>query len=339
MIKREQNYDLSGRNTFRMQAKCALYIEYDSLADLEALDFDALPRPLLSIGEGSNLLFTRDFPGTVLCSRISYVKFFDLGLDEVPVAAGAGVKFDALCARMCAEELWGLENLSLIPGTAGAAAVQNIGAYGVEFKDIASGVSCFDIQKRCKCSFKVEECAYGYRDSFFKRPENKERYIITGVLLRLSRKPVPRLDYGALRSFFPDGDPASPQAVRDAVIRTRREKLPDPLEIGSAGSFFKNPVVPREHYEAIVQAEADGKVPHYDLPDGSVKIPAAWMIDRLGFKGRRRGGAAVHEKQPLVIINATGKASAEEILALEAEICDAVEQRFGVRLHPEVEHL
>jgi len=322
-----------------MRAKCALYLEYDSVADLEALDFDALPRPLLSIGEGSNLLFTRDFPGTVLCSKISYVKFFDLGLDEVPVAAGAGVKFDDLCARMCAERLWGLENLSLIPGTAGAAAVQNIGAYGVEFKDIASGVSCYDIEKRCKCSFKVEECAYGYRDSFFKRPQNKERYIITGVLLRLSRSIRPRLDYGALRTFFPDGDPDSPQAVREAVVRTRREKLPDPLEIGSAGSFFKNPVVPREHYEAIVRAEGDVKVPHYDLPDGTVKIPAAWMIDRLGFKGRRHGGAAVHEKQPLVIINATGEASARDILALEQEICAAVEQRFGIRLHPEVEHI
>ena len=321
-----------------MKAKCALYLEYDNVADLEALDFDSLPRPLLSIGEGSNLLFTRDFPGTVLCSKISYVKFFDLGLDEVPVAAGAGVKFDDLCARMCAEGLWGLENLSLIPGTAGAAAVQNIGAYGVEFKDIASGVSCFDIEKRSKCSFKVEECAYGYRDSFFKWPENKERYIITGVLLRLSRKPAPRLDYGALRSFFPEGDPASPQEVREAVIRTRREKLPDPLEIGSAGSFFKNPVVPREHFEAIAAAE-EGTVPHYDLPDGSVKIPAAWMIDRLGFKGKRLGGAAVHEKQPLVLINATGDASAADILALEKEICDAVEQRFGIRLHPEVEHL
>lgn len=338
MLKRIPDYDLLPRNTFRMKAKCTLYIEYDSVKDLEELDFDALPRPLLSIGEGSNLLFTRDFPGTVLCSKIAYLKFFDLGLDEVPVAAGAGVKFDDLCARMCAEGLWGLENLSLIPGTAGAAAVQNIGAYGVEFKDIASGVSCFDIEKRCKCSFKVEECAYGYRDSFFKRPENKERYIITGVLLRLSRKAAPRLDYGALRSFFPEGDPVSPQEVRDAVIRTRREKLPDPLEIGSAGSFFKNPVVPKEHYEAIVAAEGV-TVPHYDLPDGSVKIPAAWMIDRLGFKGRRLGGAAVHEKQPLVLINVTGDAPAADILALEKEICDAVEQRFGIRLHPEVEHL
>lgn len=338
MINREHNYDLSGKNTFRMRVRCAEYIEYDSVSDLDSLDFDSLPAPVISIGGGSNLLFTRDFPGTVLHSRIKTVKFFDVGLDEIPVAVGAGVRFDDVCARMCSEGLWGLENLSLIPGDTGAAAVQNIGAYGVELKDVVSGVVCYDIRERRKKSFKVEECAYGYRDSIFKRPENKGRYIVTGVLFRLSRKPAPRLAYGALKTFFADEVPVSPEAVRNAVISIRRTKLPDPEDMGSAGSFFKNPVVSAQKYVEITTAEGPG-VPRFDLPDGSVKIPAAWMIDRCGFKGRRYGGAAVYEKQPLVIVNESGSACAQDILTLENEIVTAVRERFGVTLYPEVEHV
>ncbi|MBO4446580.1 MAG: FAD-binding protein [Bacteroidales bacterium] len=200
MIKVFDDFDLSARNTFRMKVRCRKFIEYDSAKDLETLDFSALPGPVLSIGGGSNLLFSGDFPGTLLHSRIEYVKFFDLGLEKVPVAVGAGVCFDFLCAKMCAEDLWGLENLSLIPGDAGAAAVQNIGAYGVEFKDIMTGVSCYDTVLKQKCSFKREECGYGYRESIFKKPENKGRYIITGVMLELSRKPEPRLDYAPLKA-------------------------------------------------------------------------------------------------------------------------------------------
>lgn len=337
MIKRSENYNLSAQNTFRMKVSCACYIEYDSIEDLKTLDFDSLPQPVVSIGEGSNLLFTGDFPGTILRSKINYIKYFDVGADEIPLAVGAGVKWDDLVAKVCADGLWGAENLSLIPGTVGAAAVQNIGAYGVEAKDIIAGVTCFDIQTRTKVSFKQPECRYGYRESVFKTPEAKGRYIITGVLLKVSRTPKPQIGYGALKSVFADAAPATPQEVRDAVIRIRREKLPDPEEVGSAGSFFKNPVVTAAQFVQI--SEGFDTVPHYILEGGFIKVPAAWMIEQCGFKGAVRGGAAVYSKQPLVIVNNSGEATPQEIIALEQEVIEAVRKRFGVELHPEVEHL
>lgn len=344
MIKTTPDYDLSSRNTFRMKVKCALWVEYDSASDLAGMPFDSYPQPVMHIGGGSNLLFTGDFPGTVLHSRIGFLKFVDMGLDELLVTVGAGVKLDDFCARMCSEGLWGAENLSLIPGEVGAAAVQNVGAYGVEIKDILRGVVCFDRKTGEKTVFKVEECGYGYRDSIFKKDGNKGRYIITSVLFKMSRKYSPRLGYGALRSElesrFPNvGEGLTPMMVREAVIGIRRAKLPDPDEIGSAGSFFKNPVVPAEKYSAIVASTPDGKVPHYDLPDGTVKIPAAWMIEQCGFKGQSLGGARVYSGQPLVIVNDSGSATPQEIIALENRVKEGVKEKFDVELHPEVEHI
>lgn len=330
------NYDLSAQNTFRMKVSCACYVEYETVKELEGLNFDRLPKPLLHIGEGSNLLFTGDFPGTVLHSNIEFIKYVDMGFEDVPVIVGAGVAWDHFVAETCRHGLWGAENLSLIPGEVGAAAVQNIGAYGVEVKDILSGVVAFDLQERKKVKFSREECRYGYRDSLFKQPDSKGRYVITSVLFRLSRKPAPRLDYKGIREALEGRDPQTPQEVRDAVIRIRRQKLPDPEEIGSAGSFFKNPVVSREEFGRI---SPDGSAPHYDLPDGTVKVPAAWMIDRCGLKGTAEGGAAVYEKQPLVIVNQSGAATPQEVLALEQRIINTVRERFGVTLHPEVEHI
>ena len=330
------DYDLSAQNTFRMKVRCACYVEYETVKELEGLNFDRLPRPLLHIGEGSNLLFTGDFPGTVLHSNIEFIKYIDMGLDEVPVMVGAGVVWDHFVEEACRHGLWGAENLSLIPGEVGAAAVQNIGAYGVEIKDILSGVVAFDLQERKKVKFSREECRYGYRDSLFKQPEAKGRYVITSVLLRLTRKHSPRLEYKGVREALGGQDPATPQQVREAVVRIRREKLPDPEVLGSAGSFFKNPVVSRETFCRI---SPDGSAPHYDLPDGSVKVPAAWLIDQCGLKGASEGGAAVYERQPLVIVNASGAASPKEVLALEQKIINGVQARFGVTLHPEVEHI
>ena len=333
------NYDLSAQNTFRMKVSCACYVEYETVKELEGLNFERLPKPLLHIGAGSNLLFTGDFPGTVLHSNIEFIKYVDVGLDEVPVMVGAGVVWDHFVEEACRHGLWGAENLSLIPGEVGAAAVQNIGAYGVEVKDIISGVVAFDLQERKKVKFTREECRYGYRDSLFKQPEAKGRYVITSVLFRLTRKHSPRLEYkGVQEALGPAvmADSLTPQAVRDAIVRIRRQKLPDPEELGSAGSFFKNPVVSREDFARI---SPDGSAPHYDLPDGSVKVPAAWMIDQCGFKGAVEGGAAVYEKQPLVIVNASGAASPQEVLALEQRIINGVRERFGVTLHPEVEHI
>ena len=342
------NYDLLAQNTFRMKVSCACYVEYETVKELEGLNFERLPKPLLHIGAGSNLLFTGDFPGTVLHSNIEFIKYIDMGFEEVPVMVGAGVVWDHFVSETCRHGLWGAENLSLIPGEVGAAAVQNIGAYGVEVKDIISGVVCFDLQERKKVKFSREECRYGYRDSLFKQPENKGRYVVTSVLFRLTRKHSPRLEYKGVRDALGPvmTDPAAvmadpighltPQQVRDAIIRIRRQKLPDPEELGSAGSFFKNPVVSREQFARI---SPDGSAPHFDLPDGTVKVPAAWMIDQCGFKGATEGGAAVYQKQPLVIVNASGTASPQEVLTLEQRIINGVQERFGVTLHPEVEHI
>lgn len=330
-----------------MKAKCACYVEYDSAAELESLDWDSLPKPIKHIGEGSNLLLTGDFPGTILHSRIDFIKYVDMGFEEVPVMVGSGVHWDRFVDETCGHGLWGAENLSLIPGEAGAAAVQNIGAYGVEVKDIISGVVCFDLQERKKVKFSVAECEYGYRESMFKHADG--RYIVTSILFRLSRKYNPRLDYKGVRQALGLEEGACPEdltpmKVREAIIGVRRQKLPDPEELGSAGSFFKNPVVGALDFARIIEVAkrdfgADATVPHFINPDGSIKIPAAWMIEKCGFKGATEGGAAVYEKQPLVLVNKTGNASPKDVLTLENRIITAVRDRFGVELHPEVEHL
>ena len=381
MIKTEYHKDLTRLNTFGMKVKTRCFIEYDSVADLVDIEFDQLARPVLHIGGGSNLLFTDDFKGTVLHSKIDFIEVLDScdGAAEdgpVLVSVGAGVVFDDFCDWAAKEGLWGVENLSYIPGEVGASAVQNIGAYGVEVKDVIDTVYCYDTVEEEFVKFSVEECGYGYRDSIFKKPEIKGRYIVTHVVFALSREPKPRLDYGHLAAAVAEAtsdsaDPRprklghplagggmsspsdmtpaeeqriTPSLIRKVIIRIRKEKLPEPSVTGSAGSFFKNPVISMDHFrkiEAAAKAEcgADCKVPHYDLPDGTVKVPAAWMIEQCGWKGKRSGGAAVWDKQPLVIVNYTGEAYPEEIIGLERRIIDSVKRKFGVELHPEVDHI
>ena len=383
MIKTEYYKDLTKMNTFGMRVKARCFIEYDSVADLVDIEFGELARPVLHIGGGSNLLFTDDFKGTVLHSKINFIEILDECHRDgrVLVSVGAGVVFDEFCEWAAKEELWGVENLSYIPGEVGASAVQNIGAYGVEVKDVILKVYCYDTQEEEFVHFDVGECGYGYRDSFFKRPEVKGRYIVTHVVFALSRNPNPVLDYGHLKeavasaygecqcvpeapSPYPgvgkclfhtndispenDDKPSkqhlTPAMIRKVIIKIRKEKLPEPSVKGSAGSFFKNPVVPMEHFlkiEAAAKAEhgSDYKVPHYDLPEGMVKIPAAWMIEQCGWKGKRSGGAAVWDKQPLVIVNHTGEAYPEEIIGLEKRIIASVKTKFDIELHPEVEHI
>ena len=369
MIRRRDSYSLAGRNTFRMDVSCACWIEYDSPEDLAELDFGSLPQPVLHIGAGSNLLFTGDFPGTVLHSNVKYYKLVASAEEEVLVEVGAGVTFDDFCAWAADNELWGAENLSGIPGEVGAAAVQNIGAYGAEVKDILAQVKCFDLERRRIETLSAAQCGYGYRDSAFKHAPLKGRMVVVGVLFRLSKTSSPRLDYGPLKTAFPDGAPAHPVDVRRVVLRVREGKLPDPAVLGSAGSFFKNPVVSRETFDHVVTvangcetgasigeesipregsvllSEPRGSrpeatpVPHYDLGPDQIKIPAAWLIDQCGLKGERLGEAAVYERQPLVIVNATGTARPEDILALERKVIDSVRQKFGIELSPEVEHV
>ena len=378
MINTTYYQDLTKMNTFGMKVKARCFMEYDSVADLVDIEFEELARPVLHIGGGSNLLFTDDFKGTVLHSKINFIEILEDGSD-VLVSVGSGVVFDDFCAWAAKEGLWGVENLSYIPGEVGASAVQNIGAYGVEVKDVIRKVYCYDTVEEEFVSFGVEECEYGYRDSIFKDPEVKGRYIVTHVVFALSRTPQPRLDYGHLRdavmassvSLSSDPRPATsslthplagggmslpsdteeammsrltPALIRKVIIKIRKEKLPEPSVMGSAGSFFKNPVITAEHFariEAAVRSElgAEYKVPHYDLPDGMVKVPAAWMIEQCGWKGRRSGGAAVYDKQPLVIVNYTGDAYPEEIVGLERRIIASVKAKFDIDLHPEVEHI
>ena len=348
-----QNKDLTAWNTFGLKVSCACFVEYGSVAELEELwkrNRDGLglsetggagvgaafPSPILHIGRGSNLLFTKDFPGTVFHSDIKFIEV-DGGSDAVSVEVGAGV-----------QGLWGPENLSGIPGETGAAAVQNIGAYGVEAKDFIRLVKCFDCITGKTVAFKVSECRYGYRESIFKTSA-KGRYVVTSVCFSLSSDSRPRLEYGHVRSAVDkvledSGKPLTPAMVRDVILSIRNSKLPDPADVGSAGSFFKNPVVPRSDYERVasiarIRHGDDCQVPHFDAGSGFIKIPAAWLIDQCGLKGYRDGNAAVYERQPLVIVNLTGEAAPEEILAVEKKVSDTVFSRFGIRLYPEVEHI
>ena len=321
MIIRHETYDLSRQNTFGMKVSCRLYVEVTEPEDLLTLDFDALPQPLFVMGGGSNLLFTGDFPGTVLhlCNKGCHSERSE---ESVLVRVAAGVVFDDFCAWAASEGLWGPENLSLIPGEVGASAVQNIGAYGVEAKDIIDTVHAFDRQERRFVDIPGADCGYGYRTSLFKTAW-KGRYIITAVTFRLSTVPQPKLDYGGVRKALGDREPA-PQVIRDTIIEIREQKLPDPKEIGSAGSFFCNPVIDRDHFERIVAiAKAENgpeyEVPHYDVGE-KVKVPAAWMIDQCGFK-------------------ATGTATPEEIIALEQRVIGTIRDKYGIELHPEVEHV
>ena len=362
MIRTTYYQDLTKMNTFGMKVKARCFMEYDSVADLVDIEFEELARPVLHIGGGSNLLFTDDFKGTVLHSKINFIEILEDGNCDSPerhcersvaistpvlVSVGAGVVFDDFCEWAAKEGLWGVENLSYIPGEVGAAAVQNIGAYGVEVKDVIHTVYCYDTVEEEFVSIPVEDCEYGYRDSVFKDPEIKGRYIVTHVVFALSREPQPKLDYGHLATAVAEAaaeKEVTPELIRKVIIRIRKEKLPEPSLMGSAGSFFKNPVISAEHFsriEASAKAEhgADYKVPHYDLPDGTVKVPAAWMIEQCGWKGRRSGGAAVYDKQPLVIVNYTGEAYPEEIIGLERRIIDSVKAKFNIELHPEVEHV
>ena len=358
MVHRFADYDLSGRNTFRMKVSCALFLEITEESDLPALDWDALPRPVMVMGGGSNLLFTGHFPGTVLhyakgggipLSGLVHPRT-SIGASESSasacfVAVPAGVVFDDFCAWAAEQNLWGPENLSLIPGEVGASAVQNIGAYGVEAKDIIAAIRAWDREERRFVEIAPQDCAYGYRSSKFKT-EWKGRYVITAVTYRLNRNPQPKLDYGGIRRALEERGVSvtlTPQIIRDTIIDIRNQKLPDPAETGSAGSFFCNPVISREHFEKIVAiARKDNgpeyQVPHYDTPDG-VKVPAAWMIEQCGFKGATNGGAQVYPRQPLVIVNASGNATPEEIIGLEQQVIAAIAAKYGITLHPEVEHI
>lgn len=292
---------------------------------------------LLHIGAGSNLLFTKDFDGVVLHSCICFARALEEDAEGVNIEVGAGIVMDDLIAQVADMGLYGLENLSHIPGEVGASAVQNVGAYGVEAKDVIREVHAVAVESGEECVFSNADCRFGYRDSIFKN-EWKGQYIITSVVFHLSKQPQPRLDYGNLRQALAGKEP-TPMNIREAVIAIRKQKLPEPEELGSAGSFFKNPIITHEHFQTILQQEhkTEAEIPHFETADG-IKIPAAWLIEQCGWKGKRQGGAQVYEKQPLVIVN-TGNATAQDIITLAADITESIAQRFQITLHPEVNYI
>ena len=325
-------YSLLPYNTFGIDVCASRFLEYASVAELEEyIAQGAVTTPFLHIGGGSNLLFTKDYDGLILHSRIGGIEVTAEDSQAVSLRVGAGVVWDDFVA-CCVEHGWyGAENLSLIPGEVGASAVQNIGAYGVEVKDLITAVETVNIQGYERV-YSVEECEYAYRNSIFKRPENKSVFV-TYVRFRLSKEERYTLDYGTIRQELAKYPAPTLPIVRKVIIEIRESKLPDPKVTGNAGSFFMNPIVAKEKLEALQRDYP--RIPYYELPDGRVKIPAGWMIDQCGWKGKSLGPAAVHDKQALVLVN-RGGAKGSDIIALSDAVRASVRDKFGIDIHPEV---
>ena len=325
-------YSLLPYNTFGIDVSASRFLEYASVAELkEYIAQGAVTTPFLHIGGGSNLLFTKDYDGLILHSRIGGIEVTAEDSQTVSLRVGAGVVWDDFVA-CCVEHGWyGAENLSLIPGEVGASAVQNIGAYGVEVKDLITAVETVNIQGYERV-YSVEECEYAYRNSIFKRPENKSVFV-TYVRFRLSKEERYTLDYGTIRQELAKYPAPTLPIVRKVIIEIRESKLPDPKVMGNAGSFFMNPIVAKEKLEALQRDYP--RIPYYELPDGRVKIPAGWMIDQCGWKGKSLGPAAVHDKQALVLVN-RGGAKGSDIVALSDAVRASVRDKFGIDIHPEV---
>ncbi len=329
----KENVSLRHRNTFGLEAVAPYWAEFASAGELPAL-FEELRRrdlPWYVLGGGSNIILTGDFPGAVLHPVADGVAVIEESGNDVLVRAEAGLEWDALVAWAVDNGLGGIENLSLILGTAGAAPVQNIGAYGCEVRETVEWVEYFDALTGEQRRIAGTDCEFGYRESVFKHAL-RGRAVVTAVVLRLSRVPRFNVGYGDLsRAVDALGGPSLAN-VRRAVIDVRRAKLPDPEVTGNAGSFFKNPVVPVAQAEQL-RAAYPG-MPSYDTSCG-VKIPAAWLIEQAGWKGYDGGTVGVHPMQPLVIIN-RGGATAQEIIALAGRITDDVHRKFGIALSMEV---
>jgi UDP-N-acetylmuramate dehydrogenase len=330
----EKNYNLLHHNTFGMDVECNCFVEYDSVEELQEwikLHARGSAQPFLHIGGGSNLLFTENFRGTVLHSRITSIEVVADDAEGSTLRVGAGVVWDDFVDYAVAHNLYGAENLSLIPGEVGAAAVQNIGAYGSEVKDLIVSVVCVRLDTGDVEEIPVEACCYGYRRSRFKM-EWKGVYAVAYVMLRLSHTFSPRITYGNIRQVLATDCPSA-REVREAIISIRRQKLPDPLVEGNAGSFFMNPVVPVECLREIQGRYPE--VPFYEVDAAHVKIPAGWLIEKCGWKGRSLGNAGVHDKQALVLVN-RGGAAPQEIVDLCNRIRWDVEDMFGIQIHTEV---
>lgn len=333
MIREFSEINLLDRNSFHVEQRAARLIEFDRWEDLHTLFTTQRPERWMVLSGGNNILFTQDYDGVILTPVARGIELLRKEGDEVLVRVEAGVEWDDLVAWAVAHELWGIENLSLIPGKVGAAPVQNIGAYGCEAKDVIERVLGYDTELCTYTALTRAECAFGYRDSFFKRAL-KGRWIITAVEIRLSLRANPQLGYGDVAREVEARGGATLKNIREAISNIRRSKLPDTNLLGNAGSFFKNPVVERSVAERLLVTYPD--MPHYPAADPDcIKLAAGWLIDRAGLKGTRCGAVGVHDRQALVLVN-HGGATGSEVIAFAHHVIRTVKERFGIEIEPEV---
>lgn len=336
MPKIEERVSLKAYNTFGLSAEARYFFRLEKQEDLEWLLAQEIykTQPTLWLGGGSNMLLTQDFQGLVIKVELTGTSLENVSEEEALFTAYAGENWHHFVLESLAHNLGGLENLSLIPGNVGTAPIQNIGAYGVEIKDHLEWLEAFDLEKKVLRKFTAEECEFGYRDSLFKSRE-KGRYVILRVSFRLSRKNHNlRIDYGAIRAELTarNWEPTI-HSISDAVIAIRSSKLPNPAEIGNSGSFFKNPVISKEHYLKL--KEAFPELVAYPAGEEHMKVAAGWLIEKAGWKGFRKGDAGVHNKQALVLVN-YGEAKGEEIKSLAENILHSIYTTFAIRLEIEV---
>lgn len=334
----QENISLKPFNTFGIDKKAKFFIQASSENDiLQALEKSKeLNLPLIILGGGSNILLTKDLDAVVLKIEIKGIHVIKETEEEVFVKVGAGENWHEFVLHCIENDLAGVENLSLIPGTVGASPMQNIGAYGIEIKEVFHCLQAINRSTGEQKSFYWEDCRFGYRESVFKN-DLKDQYIITRVEFRLKKKPTFHTEYGAITQTLEEMEvkQLSIKSISDAVIKIRESKLPDPKVIGNAGSFFKNPTVPVEVYEKI-------KLNYPTVPgffnDEGVKIPAAWLIEQAGWKGKTFGNIGVHKLQPLVLVN-YGGGDGKQIAELSQQIQASVKEKFGISLHAEVNFL
>jgi UDP-N-acetylmuramate dehydrogenase len=335
-MKIEENYNLKHFNTFGISANAKYFCEFSSVEELRFLFENAIVgnNERLILGGGSNILFTRDFDGVVLLNKIKGQVIISEDNEHAVVKAGAGENWHEFVLSTISRNLGGLENLSLIPGTVGAAPIQNIGAYGVEIKDVFQSLEAFNIATKEIEIFTHVDCCFGYRNSVFKN-ECKGKYIITSVSFKLKKSPEFNTSYGAIQETLSEMgiNELSVKAISDAVIKIRRSKLPDPAVIGNAGSFFKNPEIPEDQFRNLKSLFPE--LPSYPASQGYVKVPAGWLNEMCGWKGKKIGEAGVHKDQALVLVN-YGNARGEEIKNLSEAIKASVMEKFGIQLETEV---
>ncbi len=334
MIEIKKDYPLKSKNTFGLDVKTRFFVEA-SIPDKISFSLNYASYydlPIMVLGGGSNILFTRDYEGLIIRPTIQGIEVVNDAPETVTIRVGAGVNWDNLVEWSVSRGFGGLENLSYIPGDVGASPIQNIGAYGVEAKDTIVKVEGLNIISKKMFELTNAECQFDYRYSIFKG-ELKHRVVVTHVHFKLSKKPTLITHYGNLDEEINKLGERTIQTVRDTVIKIRKQKLPEPTEIGNAGSFFKNPLVKTSVFEAL-QSKYE-KVPSYPASDDHVKIPAGWLIEQCGWKGKRVGNCGVHQNQALVLVN-YGEAKGSEILDLAHQIQKSVNDQFGIKLEMEV---